>query len=58
MKELLSKVVSAQSENLDGFEVSSRKYVAYLLFLLPVLTFLLLACGGGGGGGGGGSTGT
>ena len=56
MKELLSKVVGAQGENLDGFEVSSRKYVAYLLFLLPVLTFLLLACGGGGGGGG--STGT
>lgn len=56
MKELLSKVVSAQSENLDSFEVSRGKYVTYLLFLLPILTFLLLACGGGGGGGG--STGT
>jgi hypothetical protein len=52
MKELLFKLIGAKSENFEGFEMSCRKYVTYLLILLPVLTFLLAACGGGGGGGG------
>ncbi|MDA8408326.1 MAG: hypothetical protein M0T73_15905 [Deltaproteobacteria bacterium] len=50
MKQLLSKLLGAKAENFENFEISSQKYVTYLLLLLPVLTFLLLACGGGGGG--------
>jgi hypothetical protein len=51
MKELLSRLVGAKAENVDGFEMSCQKYVTYLFLLLPILTFLLVACGGGGGGG-------
>lgn len=52
MKELLSGLVGARAENLDGIKMSCNRYIPYLLLLLPVLTFLLVSCNGCGGGGG------
>lgn len=51
MKELISKLFGVRGENSEAFEMSRKKFITYLIFILPALTFLVAACGGGGGGG-------
>lgn len=56
MENLLKKLFRPKELKSEDYEMTRKKFVTYLILVIPALTFLLAACGGGGGGGGSTST--
>ena len=47
----LRKLFAPTELGAENYEMTRKKFVTYLILVIPALTILLAACGGGGGGG-------
>lgn len=49
MKTLLQKLTRHTEVDSQDFAMTRKKFITYLILVIPALTILLAACGGGGG---------
>lgn len=50
MKTLLQKLIRPTEVDSQDYSMTRKKFITYLILVIPALTILLAACGGGGGG--------